>query len=110
MVKIKNATAQGLYQFTRGEDFESPKLMLGDLPPKLATIAPKGSPYSIATVVAHMHYWESRWLGRILGEPLEMKKGKHCDFPKVPPKDWNRVRQAFLTGLKMANAIAKDDS
>jgi uncharacterized damage-inducible protein DinB len=110
MAKIKNATAQALDQFTRGEDFVSPKTMLGDLSPDLATKVPKGSPYSIATLVAHMHFWQSRWLARILNEPLEKKKGKHGDFPKVAPAEWNRVRRNFLNGLKTANEIAKDEA
>src|SRR5258708_20905107 len=93
-------TALAVQQFVEGFDFEPPARMISDLTAEQATIVPPGSPYSIATVVAHMLFWQKQWLGRILYLPMERKKGKNGDFPIVTPEQWPAVRDEFIAGFE----------
>ena len=93
-------TPEAVKQFLDGWDFEPPARAISDISPELATTVPPGCPYSVATQVAHMLFWQKRWLGRIDGLSLERKKGKHGDFPAISPGDWEAVREEFVAGLK----------
>jgi uncharacterized damage-inducible protein DinB len=102
-------TREAARQFIEGTDFEPPARAVSNISPELATTIPPGCPYSVATQVAHMLFWQKRWLGSIDNLPLEVKKGKHGDFPKVAPADWEAIRDEFLAGLKTVKAKAADN-
>ena len=101
-------TPEAVKQFIEGWDFEPPARAVSDISSELATSVPAGCPYSVATQVAHMLFWQKRWLGSIDNLPLERKKGKHGDFPKVAPNDWEAVRSEFVAGLETVKAKAAD--
>lgn len=82
--------------------------MLVDLTSEQATTLPAGFPYSIADQVGHMLFWQKRWLGRINEEPLERKKGKNGDWPRIAESEWDGVRGAFLDGLQSASELSEN--
>src|SRR5262245_19065878 len=102
-------TKEAVRQFLTGTDFEPPARVISDLSPELATTVPPGCPYSVATQVAHMLFWQKQWVGRIDDLPLERKVGKHGDFPIVSPDNWPRVRDEFLAGLKTVKKKASNE-
>jgi uncharacterized damage-inducible protein DinB len=106
----RSGTQEAARQFLTGNDFEPPERMIADLTPEQAVVVPSGFPYSIARQVAHMLFWQKRWLGRINDEPLEHKRGKLGDWPDIPPEEWNSVRTAFLNGLQALEAKAQDET
>jgi uncharacterized damage-inducible protein DinB len=102
-------TKEAIRQMLTGRDFVPPRTMLIDLTAEQATAIPPGTPYSIATQVAHALFWQDRWLGRIAEQPLERKKGKNADWPVVSSEQWENVRDRFLDGLKQTKKLAEGD-
>lgn len=108
MRPARSGTPEAVRQFLTGNDFESPERVIADLTADHATAVPADCPYSIARQVAHMLFWQKRWLGRIDELPLERKKGKHGDWPAVMPAQWNGVRGEFLMSLETARKKSND--
>jgi uncharacterized damage-inducible protein DinB len=104
----KMGTSEAVRQFITGNDFEPPARMIADLTSEQAVEVLPGCPYSIADQVAHMLFWQQRWLGRIDNKPLERQKGKNGDWPRVAAEQWESVRSEFLQGLETAVAKSKD--
>jgi uncharacterized damage-inducible protein DinB len=100
---------EAVRQLLTGRDFVPPRTMLMDLTPEQAVAVPLGTPYSIATQVAHALFWQDRWLGRITEKPLERKVGKNGDWPKVAPEQWKEIRDRFLDGLKQTKKLSEGD-
>lgn len=97
--------AEALRQVVEGHDFSSPRGLLRSIKADMAVTIPPGTPYSIATNVAHAQIWQNVWLCRLRGEKLpRVLMGK--DFPVVSAKDWPTVRREFCEGLEEAFAIA----
>lgn len=100
--------AEAFRQMAIGHDYESPEMMLRDLDSKQATQVPQGCPYSIADQVAHMLFWQRRFLDLILGRKTKQKRGKHMDWPKVTPSQWRKLRTDFLSSLREAEKVVSD--
>ena len=100
-------TESAFNQFFKGWDYEPPERIIADIPAEKAVIVPPGCPNSIATQVAHMIFWDQRWLGRIAGEPDPPRLAKNADFPSVKAEEWEGMRARFIAGLKKARAISK---
>jgi len=90
-------------QLCNGADFDSPEKLLRTVSAEKAAQIPTGSPYSIATNVAHAEIWQRIWLTSLANTP---RPNPFPDFPIIEPNDWPNVRQSFLAGLEQARQIA----
>lgn len=103
-------TPEALRQCVEGEDFIPLSVLLNDLTPEQATAIPLGCPYSIAGVVGHMLFWQERWLSIIDELPVEAKRGKNGDWPRIDAASWMQVRGDFLRGETSALRKAQNQS
>jgi uncharacterized damage-inducible protein DinB len=104
-----STVAEALRQLVEGEDFSTPREMLGSIEPGMATTVPPGCPYSIATNVMHALLWQDLWVARLRGEPGTRPEMDH-DFPDVTEAEWPEVRARFVDGLDQALALAESES
>lgn len=92
-----------LEQVVSGRDFDTPEALLRSVKPDVAAMVVPGSPYSIATNVAHADIWNLVWLAKLEGKP---RLNPFPDFPVIPAEDWKTVRKQFLENLDSAIEIA----
>lgn len=107
-----SATSEDVKNWQEGDgEFLAPARILTDLTEEQATAVPPGSPYSIAQVLAHMHYWQGRRFAKLRGEIWPEAAHLSDTFAPPPPGTWNRLVTAFLADLdaikKMADAKAE---
>jgi hypothetical protein len=93
---------------TGGGEFLPPGRLLGDLTEAQALAALPGSAYSIAQIVAHMHYWQDRNIARARG--AKPPRPEHLDdtFPVPQVGEWEALRTAFLGGLDVCAQVAAE--
>ena len=91
---------------TGGGEFLTPERLLGDLSEEQALAVLPGSPYSIAVLVAHMHYWQERNIARASG--VSLPRPEHLDdtFPIPSMGEWDTLRSDFFAGLKVCASVA----
>lgn len=94
-----------LRQLIEGADFDAPKRLLNVKADVACQVLP-GTPYSIATQVGHMHYWQRSWLDKIEGKPTKGYPSVAVDFPTIAPEAWTTVRDTFLADLNTAHSYA----
>jgi len=87
---------EALKQIAEGRDFDSLSDALMDLRPDQAASTPAGCPYSIATVVFHMWFWQDRWLKQIADIHCEHFADDNSDFPVVSSSEWIKTRDDFF--------------
>jgi len=87
---------EALKQIAEGRDFDSLSAALMDLSPGQAATLPTGCPYSIATIVAHMWFWQDRWLKQIADIHCQPFAGDDSDFPVIVAGDWVKTRDLFF--------------
>ncbi len=87
---------EALKQLAEGRDFDSLSAALMDLSPEQATKVPSGCPYSIATIVHHMWFWQDRWIKQIAGTHCEPFTDDSSDFEVVAPEDWIATRDKLI--------------
>jgi len=92
------AVAEALKHIAEGRDFDSLTDVLMDLSSEQATCNPTGCPYSIATLVFHMWFWQDRWLKQIEDIHCEPFSGDDSDFVDVSAPDWEKTRDDFFAG------------
>ena len=95
---------EALRQVVQGADFTPPAELLRTVKPAQAVAIAPGSPYSIATNVAHADIWNRLWLARLSGEK---RFNPFPDFPVVAETDWPSVRDRFVGNLVAAQDIAE---
>lgn len=100
--------ADVMRQFAEGHDFASPKKLISDLTEQQALRQPDESPYSIAVVVAHMHFWQERWIALIDGTKPTSRRGRNSDWPTVKAGAWTALRKEFLNGVEASQSRSKD--
>lgn len=95
---------------TGGGAFLLPQRLLGDLTDAQALAVPPGSLYSIAQVVAHIHFWQER--GIALARGANLPRPAHLDdtFPVPQAGEWDALRAAFLNGLDVCAQVAAEKS
>jgi len=93
---------------TGGGEFLPPGRLLGDLTEAQALAVPASSLYSIAQILAHMHYWQERNIARARGE--NPPRPEHLDdtFPVPQAGEWDALRAAFLNGLDVCAQVAAE--
>lgn len=91
-----------------GGEFLSPQAILTDLTEAQASTVPAGSPYSIAQVLAHMHYWQGGRFAKLRGE--EWPEAAHLidTFALPSPGGWDALVTAFLRDLDSVKALANE--
>jgi hypothetical protein len=98
---------EALKHMAEGRDFDSLSDALMDLTPEQATTIPSGCPYSIATVVFHMWFWQDRWLKQIENIHCEPFKDEDGDFCVVEPNGWHNKRDEFFAGYAKLQEAAR---
>jgi len=93
---------------TGGGEFLPPERLMGDLTEAQALAVLPGSLYSIAQIVAHMHYWQEGNIARTRGE--KPPRPEHLDdtFPVPQVGEWEALRIAFLGGLDVCAQVAAE--
>jgi len=81
---------------------------LDGLSPEDAVRKPEGSPHSVAEVVAHMVFWQERFLQMVDGgEPTPVPTAS-VGWPSVTADDWPGLVARYLAGLERYRSIAQD--
>ncbi len=93
---------------TGGGEFLPPERLLGDLTEAQALAIPSGSTYSIAVLVAHMHFWQERNIQRARGKKPERPARLDDTFPPVEIGAWEGLRRDFLKGLEVCAETAQE--
>lgn len=107
-MKSPNHVAEAMRQISEGDDFMSADDLTRDLTPDQACRVATGTPYSIATQVAHALLWQDHWLALIQGN-LGDKVDESEDFPTVDCDQWPELRGRFVAGVELAEAVAGSD-
>ena len=91
---------------TGGGEFLPPRRLLADLSEDQATAVTPGQPYSIAQVLAHMHFWQERQNARARGE--DPPRPEHLDDTFAPPPAgaWADLVTQFLVGTEESAQLA----
>ena len=93
---------------TGGGEFLPPGRLLGDLTEAQALAVPRGSLYSIAGIVAHMHFWQERNIARAHGKDQPRPEHLEDTFPIPVAGGWVVLRAAFLNGLGVCAQVAAE--
>jgi hypothetical protein len=101
----RETAAELIRQVQTGKDIPPPAKLL-NMSAAQASIQMDGSPYSIATNLAHTVFWQDHWLSRLQGE-----RGKNFieDWRVPEVEEWGSLRASFLEGLDRALAIAESE-
>ena len=104
-----HATPEAVGELLRGGgEFNEPERILSDLTTEQACQTPPGSPYSIAQVVAHLHYWQEAQIMNIQGEPLPRPAHLDDTFAAPEPAEWEALKSAFLAGIEAVGTLARE--
>lgn len=104
-----HVTPDGVQELLRGGgEFNTPERILSDLTAEQAYLKPPGSPYSIAQVVAHLHYWQERQVATALGEARPRPEHLDDTFVAPDPAEWAALVSAFLGGVTAASEAATE--
>ena len=91
-----------------GMEFTPFSRALNGIDGELATSRPGGSPHSIAQVLGHMRFWQSRLLGLIAdGEPRPVAHAQE-GWPQVSAEEWPQLVSSYLEGLEELRRVARD--
>ena len=102
-------SAAAVEKFLTGDgEFLPPQSLLGDLTEAQAMAVPAGSFYSIAQIVAHMHFWQERNIARARGEVQARPEHLDDTFPLPQAGEWDSLRSGFLNGLERCAAVAAE--
>ena len=82
---------------------------LDGLSPEDAVRKPEGSPHSVAEVVAHMVFWQERFLRIVDGEAPAPVKHAADGWPAVTAEEWPGLVRRYLAGLGRFRDIAGDE-
>lgn len=90
------------------DEFLAPQQVFAGLSGGEACLAVSGSPHSIATLLAHMLFWQERRLGWARGEE-QPEVSEEQNFPAVTPQQWPGLLQRFMDSLAEMEALAAPD-
>jgi uncharacterized damage-inducible protein DinB len=69
---------------------------------------PEGSPHSVADVLAHMVFWQERFLRIVDGEEPSPVPHAEDGWPATSAEEWPDLVRRYLAGLERFRAIAQD--
>lgn len=83
---------------------------LDGLSPEDAVRVPEGSPHSVADVVAHMTFWQQRFLSMVDGlEPVPVPHAS-VGWPTVTQGEWQGLVAQYLAGRERYKELAADET
>src|SRR5581483_8757708 len=87
---------------------QPPPRLLTDLTEAQAVSIPPGSPYSIAQILAHMHFFPSAQIATVRGE--EAPQPQHLDdtFAPIAPGTWPTLVDEFRPGVEACKTLAQE--
>ena len=91
-----------------GGEFLPPADLLNDLSGEQATVTPPGAPYSIAQIVAHIHFYQNANIAAARGEAWPKPQHLEDTFAHVAPEDWPVLVADFLTGIQTCKSLAEE--
>ncbi|MDR3690829.1 MAG: DinB family protein [Fimbriimonas sp.] len=94
-------------EIAEGRDFDGPADLLNDLSAEQAVAVPAGCPYSVATQVFHVWFWQDRWLKQIAGVQTPPWENDGSDFPAIAENRWLGLRTEFLEDFAKAQGLAE---
>lgn len=74
----------------------------------VAVSRPEGSPYSPAEVLAHMVFWQQRFLQALDGVDVGKVEKASLSWPSVAAGEWSGLVDTFLAGLRRYREMAQD--
>lgn len=90
------------------QEFLEPARLLSDLIEEQAMAVPSGSPYSIAQVTMHIHFWQEREIGRAQGETQPKVDDLDATFAAPPAGEWNKLVADVLAGVEQVKLLAQE--
>lgn len=87
------------------DEFEAPARILAGLSGEQASAVLPGAPWSIATLLAHMIFWQERRIGWASGVD-QPDFSPEQNFPAVSPEQWDELVGQFLTGFSRLQGLA----
>ena len=104
-----SATQEDVQNWQDGDgEYLSPARILTDLTEEQATTVPPGSPYSVAQVLAHMHYFQGRRFAKMRGETWPDAEHLADTFAPIVPGTWKKLVPAFLSDLEAIKRLADE--
>lgn len=104
-----SATVEDVKGWQEGDgEFLSPARILTDLTEEQAMTVPPNSLYSIAQVLAHMHYWQGRRFALQRGETWPEAEHLIDTFAPPAPGTWDKLVAAFLSDLETIKKMADE--
>jgi uncharacterized damage-inducible protein DinB len=91
------------------DEFLAPEQIFAGLSGEQACQTVPSSPHSIATLLAHMLFWQERRLGWARGEE-QPELSEEQNFPAVMPQQWPGLVQQFLNTLSDLEALATPET
>jgi hypothetical protein len=91
-----------------GGEFQPPDRILSDLTEAQAVAVPKGSPYSIAQILAHTHFYQQATLTQLRGEDWPRPAHLEETFAPITLGGWGSLVDAFLNGIAEAKKLAEE--
>ena len=82
---------------------------LDGLGPEDAVRVPEGSPYSVAGVVAHMVFWQQRFLSLVDGHRPPPVEHAAEGWPSVTAVQWPALAETYLAGMERFRELAAED-
>lgn len=89
-------------------DFPTVERILGGLAPEQATTTPRGFPYSIARIVAHMDSNMKFNLGLIRAQDPSAYDERFENWPQVSVDGWPTLLEQFFRQLQALTQVARD--
>src|SRR5690606_20064580 len=73
-----------------------------------AVLKPAGSPHSVADILAHMVFWQERFLAMVDGAAPRPVPHAADGWPEVGADEWPRLVERYLAGLERYKELAAD--
>src|SRR5690606_17245687 len=83
---------------------------LAGLEPEDAVLVPEGSPHSAADVLAHMVFWQQRFLSMVDGEKPVAVQHSSASWREVAAEEWPDLVATYLAGLQRYRSLAADEA
>ena len=79
------------------------------LSPEDAVRAPEGSPHSVAGIVAHMVFWQERFLSIVDGQRPPRVEHAADGWPAVTADQWPTLAERYVAGMARFRELAADE-
>lgn len=98
-----------LVNLLNGVGFTHPAKAVAELSGAQAVLKPKGSPHSVAVILAHMNFWQDFTLSAIAGELKSVPAKAALGWPDVDENNWDALVDECTQGLQQAISYTEDN-